>query len=159
MAPVEGNLAIPAEKEKDLEEIIFNTPNEVLIEKGLPIYGKKYRQLRIGNYGISDIITIKRDIGCLFITIYELKKDNAGISAFLQAVRYAKGVKSYMNKRKPNLLIDIDIVIIGKKIDTHSDYIYLEQFFFSLSNYSFTYGINGMEFKKEYNYCLTNEGF
>lgn len=43
--------------EKTLEDIIFNTDNELLCEHGLLISGKKLRQVKIGNYGIADLIT------------------------------------------------------------------------------------------------------
>ena len=41
--------------EKDLEQIIFETPKEKLQEKGLVIKGKLLRQIKIGNYGIADL--------------------------------------------------------------------------------------------------------
>lgn len=74
--------------EKDLENIIWETNNKKLQEKGLLIEGKKFRQLRIGNYGICDILTVQREnyylgFSYLNITIYELKKEKAGILAFL----------------------------------------------------------------------------
>ena len=46
--------------EKDLEEIIFETSNKELNERGLFVYGKKYRQLRIGNYGVADLVVVDR---------------------------------------------------------------------------------------------------
>ena len=48
--------------EKDLEDIIFEAPREELAKRGLHIEGKMYRQLRIGNYGIADLVTIQRPI-------------------------------------------------------------------------------------------------
>jgi hypothetical protein len=46
--------------EKNLEDIIFETHENKLRDRGLEISGKKLRQLRIGNYGIADMITYTR---------------------------------------------------------------------------------------------------
>jgi len=161
--------------EKDLEEIIYKSDKELLQKKGLPIYGKLLRQLRIGNYGTADIVEVDRSYidgansiyPYLKITVYELKKDKIGISAFLQAVRYVKGIKKYIEKRGINSY-SLHITLIGKDLDLNSSFCYLpdilndycsefgENF---LSNYTYKYGINGLEFNDELNYSLTNEGF
>ena len=157
---------------KDLEEIIWESNNEKLQEKGLWIEGIKKRQLRIGNYGIADLVTINRIseqsvLPYLDITVFELKKKKAGISAFLQAVRYCKGIKTYLEKRKPNILFRLNIVLCSKVIDTSSDYIFLTDLICSdefkqintLSNYSFIYGLDGIKFINEQDYDLTIKGF
>lgn len=161
--------------EKDLEEIIFNTNNEILYSKGLNIFGKKYRQLKIGNYGIADIVTFHRDtfyiggdeIKCINVNVFELKKDKAGISAFLQALKYCKGIQRYFEHREKSIPLKFNITLVSKSIDTKSDYIYLEDFLtssydfygLSLNNYSFTYDFDGIKFQKEHSYKLVNEGF
>ena len=158
--------------EKDLENIIWESDNEKLREKGLEIYGKKFRQIRIGNYGVADLITVDRRKDCfdgnfLNITVYELKKEKAGISAFLQALRYVKGIESYLKKYKPNLIFKLNIILCAKEIDTKSNYIYLTDFIFSedyyslcsVENYSFNYSIDGINFIVERDYRLINEGF
>ena len=101
--------------EKDLEEIIFNADKEKLRKKGLDVYGKLYRQLRIGNYGVADLVEVRKSykeddyaknkyIPILIITIYELKKDIVGISAFFQSINYLKGIMSYMSKHHKNIM-------------------------------------------------------
>lgn len=50
--------------EKNLEDIIYETNNKYLRERGLFINGIKKRQLRIGNYGIADIVTFKKGDYC-----------------------------------------------------------------------------------------------
>ena len=161
--------------EKDLESIIWESDNEKLQEKGLDIYGKKFRQLRIGNYGIADLVTIEKNYfeiektyPFLNITVFELKKEKAGISAFFQAVRYCKGIQTYLESRKI-FQFKLNIVLCSKKIDTESDYIFLcdlinsstfgQGKIHSLTNYSFKFTIDGIEFKDEYGYNLTNKGF
>ena len=51
--------------EKDLEDIIFDASQDFetrgdLIDRGLdlPLYGKMYRQVNFGAYGIADLINV-----------------------------------------------------------------------------------------------------
>ena len=157
--------------EKDLELIIWESSNQKLNEKGLPITGKKLIQVKIGNYGIADLITYNKihlyGLPFLDITVYELKKEKVGISTFLQAVRYCKGIKSYFDEYRPNMYFKLNIVLCAKEVDINSDYIFLTDMISSdyqgsisnLSNYSFSYEIDGIKFKREYNYDLTHKGF
>ena len=158
--------------EYDLEEIICKTSNDKLFDRGLPLHGRKFRQQRIGKYGIADLITVSKFSGspfqdpALVITVYEFKKDKVGISAFLQAVGYAKGIERYFSKRKKitkyNVIIRIRLV--GRYIDTDSTFAYLADLIPSnyygdfLSVYSYSYDIEGLTFKKEQNYSLIEEG-
>jgi hypothetical protein len=165
--------------EKDLEEIIHNSSSEELYERGLYLSGKSIRQLRIGGYGISDLIFYRREYffdyndrgvfgmtSTLIITVCELKKEKAGISAFLQAVRYTKGIKSYLDKRGFKNY-KLEIVLIAKEIDNSSDYIFLTdiikseslRFVNDISNYSVKYCLNGLSFNLERGYKLINEKF
>jgi len=157
--------------EKDLEEILVETPNEKLQERGLNITGKRFSQLRIGNYGRADLVTFSKPDyfvkdenrgihydACL-ITVYELKKDKISISAFLQAVRYAKGIKSYIDKRKPSMHVEIKIVLIGKELPLNSDLMYLNQLYDDFDMYSYNYSVDGLFFKECGSYSLTKEGF
>lgn len=159
--------------EKDLENIIWESDNKKLREKGLWIYGKKLRQLRIGNYGIADLVTYEKMISengksfFLDITVYELKKEKAGISAFLQALRYCKGISTYLNYKRPNIEYKLNIVLCAKEIDKTSDYIFLtdlleNESYYTLNsvlNFSFDYDIDGIKFIKESGYDLTQKGF
>ena len=159
--------------EMDLEEIIFNADKELLAERGLRVYGTLYRQLRIGNYGIADLVTINRPryiehmqahVDPWFITVYELKKDKAGMSAFLQAVGYAKGIKRYLESRGIKE-IEIKIVLIGSRVDEKSTLVYLPTLIQEtgygafLEFYTYRYELNGIFFKDAYGYKLANEGF
>lgn len=155
--------------EKDLEQIIYESSRQELDLAGLRIKGKMFRQLKIGNYGIADIVTFYKHSGTLNVTVYELKKDKAGISAFLQGLRYCKGIDSYIRDfRNKDIDIIYEIVIIGREIDIASDYIYLTDFLngnicycydFGVSNYSYSYNIDGLKFHLEEGYKLINENF
>lgn len=175
--------------EKDLEQIIYEATDEQLSEH-LYLSGKRFRQLKIGNYGISDLIFVRREykqhidydkrtstiIDCgLVITICELKKDKIGISAFLQAINYAKGVKVFLEKRE-FYNFNIEILLCGKSIDTSGGFIYLTDLFNQnedcipyeteftrsikcIDYYTYSYDFDGIKFNKEYDYRLTNNGF
>ena len=163
--------------EKDLEEIIFNSSREKLSERGLDLKGVIKRQLKIGKYGVSDLVTFDRvrhlnyysnpvNRGFipvynhyLDITVYELKKDKISMSAFLQAVRYAKGIKRFLVKRGFEFEIRLNIHLIGKTIDNKSDFIYLSELFDSVLFSTYDYDIDGIIINDVGNYSLTKEGF
>lgn len=161
--------------EKDLETIIYETDNTKLQSKGLDINGVKKRQLKIGNYGIADLVTFRTDIDqqknkLLEITVYELKQKQLTIGAFLQAVRYCKGIRNYLIKhRQSPVLFYFNIVLIGRDIDVTSSFVYLPELLFnfepvefsifSLSMLTYNYEIDGLTFNPHHVYSLTNEGF
>lgn len=158
--------------EKDLEEIIFNSDKKEILKRGL--YLPKYlkRQLRIGNYGIADLVGYELSFDDdswngkkMNINIYELKQDKISVSAFFQAIRYARGVKSYIEKKHYLKLHNtaINIILIGRSIDLSSDICYLRELIsssaFSISLVTYSYDIDGLNFKNHQGYILTNEGF
>lgn len=167
--------------EKDLEQIIYDADKELLAEKGLIIEGKIKRQLRIGNYGIADLVEFKRPYYCNYfkrmlkgeIIVYELKQEKIGISAFLQALGYLKGIKTYLQRKGSAKYYNYSITLIGKSIDINSTYTYLTDFIgeidefkeiyegpmFSVHNYTYSYDLDGISFTREQNYNLTNPGF
>src|SRR5689334_20163596 len=97
--------------EKNLEDIIYEADLDSLHSRGLTIHGKRLRQVKIGNYGIADLITIERDVfnyayavqdtikPFITVTVFELKKEIVNIHTFLQAVKYLKGIKRYLAHR------------------------------------------------------------
>ena len=168
--------------EKDLEQLIWEADKEKLNERGLYIPGKLKRQLRIGNYGVADLVSFEREIyyesgidtifkyPFLRITVYELKKEKIGISAFLQAINYCKGIKTYIEKNKPNMSYSLNVVLVGKSIDNSGSFIYLEDLINqdsykptnalnSVNFYTYKYSLEGLKFKSESAYNLTNKGF
>lgn len=174
--------------EKDLEQIIYEADKELLAEKGLRVNGKLLRQVRIGNYGIADLVSIQRPYQHTFfgyqekglITIYELKKENISVSAFLQAIGYAKGIMRWMEQHPKKIKClnienyDINIVLIGKNIDKSSEFIFLNDLldvshignspiihkpFLSVEMFTYEYDINGIYLKQHKGYKKINEGF
>ncbi len=163
--------------EKDLEQIIFNADREELSKRGLVVRGRLKRQLRIGNYGIADLVSIEveqypnfSEVGFghkLNITIYELKKDRIGISTFAQAMKYVKGINRYLKKRykESNIDWDFKVVLIGREIQEEGSFVYLPDFLYNknqeelLENYTYSYNELGIHFEEHYHYKLVNEGF
>ena len=155
--------------EKDLETIIWEASDSMLEKRGLPFSGKRFRQLHIGNYGIADLVTAEREPNGLNITIYELKQDRIGIGAFLQAVGYARGIKSYLERRRNFHSFYISIALIGRDIDTSGCLCYLTDLIYgaeqfngvinSLWFYTYKYNIDGIRFRDNSDYTLTKEGF
>jgi hypothetical protein len=156
--------------EKNLEDIIWESDNEKLFERGLPIRGKCFRQLNLGVYGIADLVCVQRygPFG-LRITIYELKKDKIGISAFLQSIRYARGIQRYLNLRGVKFSFIIDVILVGREIDTTGNFCFLPDLFCdeygaysgcgSINFYTYKYELDGLHFKNISGYYLTNENF
>lgn len=159
--------------EKDLEQIIFESRIDSLQERGLDIEGKLLRQVKIGNYGVADLISFSRPFYEYYndsyilhngsITIYELKREKISMSSFLQALQYVKGVISFLEKKHIRHHYDINIVLIGKEIDKNSSLIYITDLLSiqngGISFYTYHYNIDGIRFTNEFNYQLKDEGF
>lgn len=155
--------------EKNLEDIIFETPNNLLAERGLKIAGKKFRQLKIGNYGIADLITFNRHTSfhssgvyqSVTIQIFELKKDILDLNALTQAYRYKKGIQKYLEIRSLFNSIDVDfeIIIVGKEINSNGDWVHLLDSIYEAEAYQYSYNFNGISFKLTGGWSLIDEGF
>lgn len=171
--------------EKDLEEIIYLSDKNLLSDRGLYLNGKLKRQVKIGNYGIADLIHIERPVFSKnygfnhkehykgLIEVIELKKDKIGVSTFFQALNYVKGIQRYLEKRNCKFLFNYKITLIGREIDQSSSFCYLgdlfgqinemisteEEPFITIDLYKYSYDITGLSFKSVYDYKLINEGF
>lgn len=159
--------------EKTLKEIIFTADRNKLEERGLFINGKLFRQLNIGNYGIADLVEVSKidpyfGSHGLDITVYELKKDKIGISAFMQAVRYIKGIERYLEWRGFSNEVFYHIVLIGSTLEDSFDssFKYFPDMFpcnsdgsYFIRNYTYKYEIDGISFNEENGYKLINQGF
>lgn len=167
--------------EKDLEEIIYLSDKDKLSDRGLYLGKKLKRQLRIGNYGVADLIEYNRPYyhpyeKCFMkgtINILELKKDKIGVSAFFQALNYLKGIQTYLDRKGKENDYNYKITLIGNEVDTSSSFCYLgdifnndldEQYMFTTSKisieiYTYSYGLEGIEFTQITDYNLTNKGF
>lgn len=169
--------------EKDLEEIIYSARKDTLSERGLSISGTLKRQLRLGNYGVADLVEFERPYFNNYhkrhmkgvITVYELKQEKIGVSTFFQALNYVAGIRHWIEKNKP-LLIDsfnYKIVLIGNSFDSSSSFIYLSDIFdnevqdictedevkTSVRLLKYEYDVDGISFTELTGYKLSNPGF
>ena len=155
--------------EKNLEDIIFETPSDNLGDRGLYVSGKRYRQLRIGGYGIADMVTIDKEYinyphtcyTILHITVFELKKNKLDESSLCQASRYIKGIKRYLKQRDifNNFPIEYKIVLVGKTLNMNSSFVYLTDFVENLEVFTYEYKFNGINFIDHSGWHLKDEGF
>jgi len=166
--------------EKNLEQIIFESNKDKLYNKGLYVSGKLLRQVRIGNYGIADLVEYSRpyynDVlkKCYKgkITVYELKQEKVGVSTFLQALGYLKGIRKFLEKRGSDDYYDYQMVLIGSELEINNNFCYLPDFIelinssdfydnpkFGLSVYTYDYKIDGIEFVTMSGYSLKNNTF
>lgn len=144
--------------EKTLEDIIFNTPNYLLNIRGLPIYGIKKRQIKVGNYGIIDLITFKREDGIFNINLFELKRGEISCSTFWQSVRYKKGIINYMDSIGFSFPFRINIILIGSSVSTDGEFAFLPEIL-NIKFYKYNYEFDGVHFEPIKDYKLTDEGF
>ena len=144
--------------EDDLEQIIFKTPVIKLRERGLPIYGHKFRQVDLGDYGRLDIATVRDDgYGCggYVVSVYELKRDVVNVDAFWQAIKYAKCIQLWFRKYRPNSYVVFEIYLVGKSLDfKHSMAIFLPDLFDNIYFYTYSYEFDGIRFKKNNNFYI-----
>jgi hypothetical protein len=174
--------------EKDLEEIIYLSDKDALSDKGLYLKGVLKRQLKIGNYGIADLVNIEKPYYSRSVKIdnkyhvvhnkgtievIELKKDKIGVSTFFQALNYVKGIKSFLEERNCEYLFNFKIILIGKSVDLNGSFCYLSDLFnmqtdnsyieqecvTSVDLYTYSYNLDGIKFKQIHGYNLINKGF
>jgi hypothetical protein len=162
--------------ESDLEDIIWECLQseqgvQALDSKGLliPTPKKAFRQLRIGNYGIADIVTVQKECirfedavhPSLTITVFELKKDQIKLDTLVQVFRYIKGIRDYFNRRGYHICeYNVRGVLIGRSIND-GDWVYLaEGINEKVDFYTYNYYIDGMRFEHhKMQYHLINNGF
>jgi hypothetical protein len=157
--------------ERNLEDIIFDTPSPFLQERGLDIQGAKLRQVRLGIYGIADLITIKKvyldsiqedrtvkRVPVLIIDIFELKQGKISFETYTQILKYGRGVKSYLNKYHPNLEYGIRYVMIGDSVDKDTSFYFLPSLYKNIKFYKYNYDYDGIRFLSEGRHIPTHDG-
>lgn len=154
--------------EKDLEEIIYHADKKLLADRGLTITGKLKRQLKIGNYGICDLVEISKDEK-IEINIIELKQNEINVNSFMQAIGYLRGAIDFLERKRNYNLRSIRknycfaITLIGRKINFNDNFCYLTKCLnsdtFTLRVYTYDYDIDGIIFNEHDNYSLIDNGF
>lgn len=150
--------------EKEIEEIVFQSDNRILAKKGLFLNRHKLSQVNFGTYGIADIIcwTVINEFGTrkLFFQVVELKKEVIDVNTLMQASRYVKAINEIFDKfNLENTTINIEIILIGKTIQTNGDFVFLTDFVKNLKVYTYEIDlIDGINFKQHRGWCKTNTG-
>jgi hypothetical protein len=122
--------------EKDLEQIIHESNKDYLHDRGINVYCKLIRQLRIKGFGVADLVGFRRpyyhsgmnEFAKGLITVYELKQKKINTDTFLQALWYLNGIRNYLISREMEQWFDYEIVLVGKDIDLSSKLIALPNF-------------------------------
>lgn len=154
--------------EKNLEDIIYDADNSSLRARGLIIHGLKKRQVRVGNYGIADIVSLDREefdpeyhiehSRTIRITVMELKKNTVDANTAMQGYRYCQGIKRYLRKRFPNWYVEFTVIAVGRDL-ADGDFRYTIEFIPRLNIYTYEYRLDGLNFKIHSGYVLREEGF
>jgi hypothetical protein len=147
--------------EKNLEDIIWETSNKKLQERGLFVDGKKLRQVRLSHYGVADIIAVKRYGQSLHIDLIELKKDSISVDTLVQSLRYVEGIKHYLRKRSFGKKVFFTIKLCGSSV------LNLKELSLLCSNicgnhknielvnlYTYNYTIDGIFFEEQYSHLM-----
>lgn len=161
--------------EKDLETIIYETAQNKegrmkLSERGLEIRGKLLRQVRIGTYGIADLITVEinrhKDSEHINITIYELKKGVLNLDALTQASRYETGIRRFIEQNyydEDIHFLTVNIILIGRSVEYNGDFLFLLNKCIDSGDvdvYTYSYDIDGLKFERQYSgWNIAEEGF
>lgn len=165
--------------ERDLEDLIYFSDKDKLREKGLDLRGKLYRQFNVGRYGIIDLLTVQRIPlnypyrgSYLNITIYELKRKTINQDSLMQSIQYARGIQSYLQKRREGIEFTINITIIGSSVDLNSNVPYVPNliqdnslmgvnlgFISNIDYVQYEYNIDGIMFEYCNDFSLIHEGF
>lgn len=157
--------------ENEIEDLVWHaltTNPKLLQERGLYLYDQYtyVRQLHIGEYGRADIVgfnTYKNPYGegrVIHVKVIELKKDVIDLNTFMQAARYAKGIKRKLELQGLDHTINVEIVLVGKTICTNTDFVYLADIIDGTRFYTYSADLEkGIRFKGHSEYKLKNEGF
>lgn len=153
--------------EKDIEELIFENieDSELMKRHGFRKLEKKYyRQPNLGTYGIADLIgvsiTSHSTARQISFTVYEIKKEQINTATLIQASRYIKGLKHLMKRFNHDKIVTVryNVVLIGKSLDTGSDFVFLLDLIDNLTTYTYELDfIRGLVFVKHCGYDYTNQ--
>lgn len=151
--------------EKDLEDIIYNNA-KACYDRGLKMgtpgrTGILMRQVKLGDYGVADMIAIEVNLQPVYapweesfhreviLTIIECKLNEVNVSTYLQAKRYKAALTQILQFYSlDNTDITINTVLIGQTVDVNSDFIFQYQDDKDCTIFTFTYGIDGIHFEE-----------
>lgn len=164
---VQGLFLFDMFTEKDLETIIYNNLDECH-KRGLDFYWGEplyfRRQVKIGNYGVADLIHAIKDCNefgqpIVRITVIEIKKDIVKEDGFWQLVRYMRGVERYLEERDVSFKFQIDGILLGKGFESKPGLCFANSVCENIDYYTYIYDADGIRFEYRFPYYLDEEGF
>lgn len=146
--------------EKHLEDIIFNQMQTkqgtlALQNKGLhisaPTNFKTFRQFKLDDYGIADIIRIGFVNGYIYILIIELKVVDFALDHLTQLGRYMSAAKTIASNHltKNSWKIEVSGAIICTGFNMNNGCQWLSPLLANVGVYTVDYNFNGVEFDQK----------
>lgn len=151
--------------EKEIEDVVYGSANSILRERGLNIYGQKFRQVNLGSYGIADIVCIdiskygERAWG-VRVSVIELKKNLIDVNTLMQSARYEKGIRRMLAKSHDlsNAIVSYSHILIGKEIQKSGDFVFLLDAMENATAYTYSIDIiSGILFNKCNGFSISND--
>ena len=138
-------------KEITLENLIYEASQteegkRELEEVGLEIKGKLYRQLDFGSYGRADLVEMITYPERVVFVVYELKQEIINSDTLFQAYRYKRALEDFSIA---GISVEVSVVLIGKRINSVSDWVYVLPSIFDIAIYTYDFTIHGLKFKEE----------
>lgn len=159
--------------EKKIEDLIYNAIKSGKVDElnkrglyGINNYKFFCRQLFLGEYGRLDLVGLnyrhtpgwfQEENKVLEVGVFEIKKGEIDIKAFIQAIRYCKAISHYCNAFP--FSVEFKIFLIGTDI-SKDDFCYMGDIINNVYIYSVSLDLElGITFKRECGYNLTIANF
>jgi hypothetical protein len=143
--------------EQELENYLFNLYQNPQNDNPLEISGKCFKQVRVGGYGIIDLLCIDVEAGwvgkngtcppTIHIQIIELKKGCIDFNSIGQVSRYKTAIEQYISclpkqRKGIDVLFNISCILVGNHI-LNGDISYLVKHLDWLSVYFYSLSLDG----------------
>lgn len=141
--------------EKDLEDLIFEDYKsnlaECLQDRGWPIYleyPRIHRQVKLGGYGIADLIVMGSFYDEIQVHVIELKVTPLCLDHLSQLARYIKAIKEIISKSNLIGKVSVHGILIVESIPINDNVFIPNILQENISIYSAKYGLYGIEFSQ-----------
>lgn len=143
--------------ERDLESIIYTNYSK-LVHRGLDIDqtfyegGLKFRQMRLGVFGIADLVYINYSPiqDKWHVQVIECKRGPVNGETYLQAKRYARAVEDillFSPETRRSTRIATSVVLIGEKVDCKGQISHAISLDTSCTTFTYKYLFDGIAFR------------
>lgn len=145
--------------EKDLETIIYEN-YDACWEYGLDIsqiehypgHCGRYRQLRLGPYGVADLVNIniehrEREV---VIQVIECKREVINLDTYKQAKRYVTALMNLLREKmglaEEDWQISVETVLIGRRVEQNDGFIFVYNDDPRCKAFTYDYSVDGLAF-------------